>query len=67
MTDAAKITERFRRVNYGHLEIELTVDDPKAYTHAWTVKLNQLIVLNTELLDYFCLDNERDATHMVRK
>ena len=67
MTDAAKITERFRRVNYGHLEIELTVDDPKAYTHAWTVKLNQLIVLNTELLDYYCLDNERDATHMVGK
>ena len=67
MTGAAKITERFRRVNYGRLEIELTVDDPKAYTKPWTVKLNQLIVLNTELLDYYCLDNERDAGHMVGK
>ena len=67
MTDAAKITERFRRVNYGRLEIELTVDDPKAYTHPWTVTLNQNIVLNTELLDYYCLDNERDAVHMVGK
>lgn len=67
MTDAAKITERFRRVNYGRLEIEVTVDDAKAYTHPWTIKLNQLIVLNTELLDYYCLDNERDATHMVGK
>ncbi len=67
MTDAAEITERFRRVNYGRLEIEVTVDDPKAYTQPWTIKLNQLIVLNTELLDYYCLDNERDATHMIGK
>jgi hypothetical protein len=67
MTDAAKITERFQRVNYGRLEIEVTVDDPKAYTQPWTIKLNQLIVLNTELLDYYCLDNERDATHMIGK
>jgi len=67
LTDTAKITERFRRVSYGSLEIELTIDDPKAYTHPWTVKLNQLIVLNTELLEYYCLDNERDGTHMVGK
>ena len=67
MTDAAKITERFHRVNYGRLEIELTVDDPKAYTHPWTITLNQIILLDTELLDYYCLDNERDATHMVGK
>ena len=52
MTDAAKVTERFRRLNYGNLEIEFTVDDVRAHTKAWTVKLNQYIVLNTELLDY---------------
>ncbi len=67
MTDAAKVTERFRRVNYGRLEIEVTVNDPKAYTRPWSVKLNQAIVLNTELLDYFCLDNEKDAKHLVGK
>jgi hypothetical protein len=67
MTDAAKLTERFRRVNYGNLEIELTVDDPKAYTAPWTVKLNQFIVLNTELLEYFCQENEKDRTHLVGK
>jgi len=67
MTDAAKMTERFRRVNYGNLEIEITVDDPKAYTAPWTVKLHQLIVLNTELLEYFCNDNEKDLTHLVGK
>jgi hypothetical protein len=67
MTDAATLTERFRRVNYGRLEIDVTVNDPKAYTRPWTVKLNQLIVLNTELLDYHCLDNEKDAVHLLAK
>ena len=65
LTDAGQITERFRRVNYGRLEIEVTVDDPKAYTKPWTIKLNQRIVLDTELLDYYCQDNEKDAGHLV--
>ena len=44
MTDAAKLTERFRRVNHGRLEVEVTVDDSKAYTRPWSVTLTQLIV-----------------------
>jgi hypothetical protein len=67
LTDAAKMTERFRRVNFGKLEIEVTVDDPKAYTKPWTVKLNQVIALDTELLEYVCLENEKDVSHMVGK
>lgn len=65
MTDGARMTERFRRVNYGKLEIEITVDDPKAYTSPWTVTLKQAIVVDTELLDYICLENEKSLTHMV--
>ena len=38
LTDAAKVTEKFRRLNYGTLEIELTVDDSKAYTKPWSIK-----------------------------
>ena len=67
LTDAAKITERFRRVNFGKMEIEITVDDPKAYTRPWTVKVNQFIALNTELMDYFCMENEQDVPHTVGK
>jgi hypothetical protein len=67
ITEAAKMIERFHRVNYGRLEIDVTIDDPKAYTKPWTIKLNQLIQLDTELLDYYCLDNEKDATHLVGK
>jgi hypothetical protein len=67
VTDAAKITERFRRVNYGRLEIDLTVDDPKAYTKPWTVKLTQVLEADTDLMDNICLENEKDMKHMVGK
>ena len=67
MTDAAKITERFRRINYGRMEIEMTVNDPKAYTKPWTIKMNHNIVLNTELIDYICAENEKDAGRLIGK
>lgn len=67
LTEAAKITERFHRADFGHLEIEITVDDPKAYTKPWTVKLNQIIKLDTDLLDYICQEGERDVQHLVVK
>ena len=63
LTEAAKVTERFRRVNYGNLEIDVTVDDPKAYTRPWTVKVKQRILLDTELIEFICID--KDATHYV--
>jgi hypothetical protein len=64
LTDQGKMTERIRRPTFGNLEIEITINDPKAYTAAWTVKLNEPLVLDSELLDYYCLENERDSTHM---
>ena len=63
LTGAAKVTERFRRVNYGNLEIDVTVDDPKAYTRPWTVKVKQRIMPDTELIEFICQD--RDAPHYV--
>ena len=59
MTAAAKVRERIRRPDYGHLEIEVTVDDSKAYTRPWTVTLKQNIVVDTELVDEICLENEK--------
>lgn len=67
LTDAAKITERFQRVDFGHLEIEITVDDPKAYTKPWTVKLDQTIKLDTDLIDSVCHENEKDVQHLIVK
>jgi hypothetical protein len=59
MTDAAKVTERFRRVSYGRMEIDVTIDDPKAYTRPWTVRVNQRIMPDQELLEFVCLENQR--------
>ena len=65
MTDAATITERFRRPNFGTLEVVITVDDPKAYTRPWTATLKQTVVVDSELLDAVCQENEKDLRHLV--
>jgi hypothetical protein len=67
LTNAGRMTERIRRPNYGKLEVEITIDDSSVYTAPWTVKLNQPLVLDSELLDYYCLENERDWVHMVKQ
>jgi hypothetical protein len=67
LTESGKMTERFSRINYGNMEIEVTVDDPKAYTKPWTVKVNHKIMLNTELIEFVCQENEKDLPHMTGK
>ena len=67
LTDAGKIIERYHRVNYGLMELEITVDDPKAYTKPWTAKVKEFIQPNTEMMDYFCLENEKSISHAVGK
>jgi len=64
VTSAAKVRERIRRPDFGHLEIEVTVDDPKAYTKPWTVTLKQQIAVDTELVDEICLENEKSYQRM---
>jgi hypothetical protein len=58
-TEAMKLTERFRRVNYGRLDIEFTVDDAKAYTRPFTVRVLQRIVPDgSELIEFICHENQ---------
>jgi hypothetical protein len=64
MGESAKMTERLKRTNYGTLEVEITVDDPKVYTRPWTISLTQALELDTELVDEFCLENEKSYQHM---
>ena len=54
-----KFTERFRRVNYGHLQIDITVDDPKAYTKPWTVRVDQRVAPDQELIEFVCNENQQ--------
>ncbi|HEY7189760.1 MAG TPA: hypothetical protein VH436_24555 [Vicinamibacterales bacterium] len=64
ISEKAKVRERIRRPDYGHLQIEATVDDPKVYTKPWTVTMNQQIVVDTELVDEICLENEKSSQRM---
>jgi hypothetical protein len=64
VTEAAKVREEIRRPDYGHLEIQVTVNDPKAYTKPWTVKLKERIVVNAELIDEICIEDEQSLKHM---
>jgi hypothetical protein len=66
MTDAARMTERIHRPNFGTMEIVLTIDDPKAYTKPFTVTLTQTLEPDTELIDEFCLENEKSYERMIR-
>lgn len=59
LTREARVREEVRRPDFGHLEIKVTVDDPRAYTKPWTVTLRQRIVVDTDLIDEICLENER--------
>ena len=67
LTDAAKVTERYRRWNFGNLEIDITVDDPKAYTKPWSIQVNQTIAPDTDMLEFVCQENEKDVPHLVGK
>lgn len=64
LTGSAKLTERFRRLNFGTLQIDITVDDPKAYTRPWTVRVNQEILLDTDLIEFVCQENERFSSRL---
>lgn len=64
VTEAAKIREEIRRIDFGHIEIKATVDDPKGYTKPWSVTLRQRIVVDAELIDEVCLENEQFVKRM---
>ena len=64
ITESAKLHERIRRPDFGHLEIEVTVDDPKAYTKPWSVSLRQQFAADTELVDEICAENEKFSQHL---
>src|SRR5215468_7551643 len=56
-TEALRVTERFRRIDFGHLEIAVTFDDPKAYNKPWTLPVSARLAADTEMMEAVC--NER--------
>lgn len=65
-SEALQITERFRRRDLGHMDVDVTIDDPKMYSKPWTVKLPFELFPDAELIEYLC-ENEKDAGHVVGK
>ena len=65
-TEKLHVTERFRRPDLGHLEREITFDDPSAFKKPWTLKrVSSLAPNGTEVLEYVCAENNRDVEHLV--
>lgn len=66
-TESLRLTEKFRRVDFGHIHLEMTIDDPKAYTKPWTVNLEFTASPDIDLIEYVCDENEKDLKHLVGK
>ncbi len=65
-SSAARVTERIRRTTFGSLDIDVSVDDAKVFTARWTVSLHMRPLLDTEMIDFMCQDNNKDLDHLVR-
>lgn len=66
-SESLRITERFHRRDFGHLDIEETLQDPKIYSRSWTIKLEAALAADTDMIEYVCAENERDRGHLVGK
>lgn len=66
-SEAMRITERFRRRDFGHLDVEMTFDDPKMYTKPFTIKVPHDLLADSDLFEMFCNENEKDRAHLQRQ
>ena len=63
-SEKMRITERYRRRDVGHLDVEITFDDPVAYSRPFTIKVTHELQPDTDVLEYFCNENEKDRVHI---
>jgi hypothetical protein len=66
-SEALRITERYRRRDFGHMDVEMTFDDPKMYTKPFTIKVPYELLADSDIFESFCNENERDRSHFVQK
>jgi len=62
-SEALRLQERFHRRDLGHMDLQLTIDDPKMYTRPFTVKVTEVLLPDTDILEYVC-ENETDRVHL---
>jgi len=66
-SEPMRVTERFHRRDFGHMDLQVTIDDPKFYTKPFTYKMNLVLLPDTDLIESFCVENEKDAAHVPKK
>jgi hypothetical protein len=64
-SEALHLTERYHRRDFGHMDVEVTIDDPKMYTRPFTIKYTELLQPDTDILEYVCEENEKDLSHLA--
>jgi hypothetical protein len=63
-SEQAKFTEKIRRPAYDHLQIDLTLEDAKAYTKPWTVRIDQRLIVDQDLIEFECNENQQFRQHV---
>jgi hypothetical protein len=64
-TESLRTIERFRRTSFGHIDLQVTFDDSKAYKKPWTISFGVSLAPDTEMLEFVCAENEKDRVHLV--
>jgi|SRR5579862_5250535 len=65
-SEEMRIQERFHRRDFGHMDLELTINDPKMYTRPFTVKATEVLIPDSDVLEYACSENEKDRSHLEK-
>ena len=63
-SESMHITERFHRRDFGHMDLEMSFEDPKYYTRPFTIKTAVNLLPDTDALEFVCAENEKDRAHL---
>ena len=66
-SEALRVVERYHRRDFGHMDVDMTLDDPQMYTKPFTIKSTQDLLADSDIFEYFCNENEKDRAHMEQK
>jgi hypothetical protein len=66
-SEALRIQERFHRRDFGHIDLSLTIDDPKMYTRPFTVDVTEVLIPDSDILEFVCNENEKDRVHLEKQ
>ena len=65
-SDALRVTERYRRRDFGHMDVQMTFDDPKMYTKPFTIKVPHNLLADADIFESFC-ENDKDSVHLGKQ